>query len=155
MLAMPDQATPDPATPARFVLDPRLAADTVAACDLPLSRLLVMDDARFPWAILVPRLAGAREIVDLSDEEAALLLVEIRLVSAALRRIAPCDKLNVGALGNLVPQLHVHIVARRTDDAAWPGPVWGSGPRQPYPKKGAGALAEGLARALADGAEGR
>jgi diadenosine tetraphosphate (Ap4A) HIT family hydrolase len=115
-----------------FALDPRLAADTAPVCDLALSTLRLMRDARFPWAILVPRIAGAVEIADLSPADRATLMEEVAQVSHALRRVAPCDKLNVGALGNLVPQLHVHVVARRKGDAAWPGPVWGSGGAEPY-----------------------
>lgn len=115
-----------------FALDPRLAADTAPVCDLALSTLRLMRDARFPWAILVPRIAGAVEIADLSPADRATLMEEVAQVSHALRRVAPCDKLNVGALGNLVPQLHVHVVARRNGDAAWPGPVWGSGAAVPY-----------------------
>jgi diadenosine tetraphosphate (Ap4A) HIT family hydrolase len=115
-----------------FALDPRLAADTAPVGDLALSTLRLMRDARFPWAILVPRIAGAVEIADLSPADRATLMEEVAQVSHALRRVAPCDKLNVGALGNLVPQLHVHVVARRKGDAAWPGPVWGSGGAEPY-----------------------
>lgn len=115
-----------------FTLDPRLDADTAPVCDLPLSALRLMRDGRFVWTILVPRIAGAVEIVDLAAADRAALMEEVARVSAALRRVAPCDKLNVGALGNVVAQLHVHVVARRKGDAAWPGPVWGSGPAEPY-----------------------
>ncbi len=112
-------------------LHSQLAADTVPVCDLPLSRLLAMNDANFPWLILVPRRAGASEMIDLGAEQ-ALLMDEISLVSRALKDETRCDKLNVAAIGNVVPQLHVHIVARRKDDAAWPKPVWGAAPRRPY-----------------------
>jgi diadenosine tetraphosphate (Ap4A) HIT family hydrolase len=112
-------------------LHPQLAADTVSVCDLALSRLLAMNDANFPWLILVPRRAGASEIIDLGDEQ-SLLMDEISLVSRALKDETRCDKLNVAAIGNVVPQLHVHIVARRKDDAAWPKPVWGALPRRIY-----------------------
>jgi diadenosine tetraphosphate (Ap4A) HIT family hydrolase len=90
-----------------------------------------MNDANFPWLILVPRRAGASEIIDLGGEQ-VLLMGEIALVSRALKDETRCDKLNVAAIGNVVPQLHVHIVARRKDDAAWPKPVWGAGPRRDY-----------------------
>lgn len=110
-----------------FSLDPRLAGDSVALRPLPLSDLRLMDDARFPWLLLVPRVAGAVEIVDLAKPERAALFEEITAVSAALRTATPCVKLNVAALGNVVRQLHVHVVARNPGDAAWPGPVWGSG----------------------------
>ncbi len=110
-----------------FVLDPRLAADTVFIADWHLSRVLLMDDARFPWLILVPRRASAAELDDLAMDERSELLHEIDRAMSMLRSIASCDKLNIGMLGNIVRQLHVHVVARREGDAAWPGPVWGSG----------------------------
>jgi diadenosine tetraphosphate (Ap4A) HIT family hydrolase len=112
-------------------LHPQLAADTVPVCDLTLSRLLAMNDANFPWLILVPRRAGVSEIIDLGDEQPALMN-ELSLVSRALKDETRCDKLNVAAIGNVVPQLHIHIVARRKDDAAWPKPVWGAVPRRAY-----------------------
>jgi diadenosine tetraphosphate (Ap4A) HIT family hydrolase len=112
-------------------LDPQLHADTVPVCDLALSRLLAMNDANFPWLILVPRRAGVTEIIDLGDEQ-SLLMDEISQVSRALKDETRCDKLNVAAIGNVVPQLHIHIVARRKDDAAWPKPVWGAAPRRAY-----------------------
>jgi diadenosine tetraphosphate (Ap4A) HIT family hydrolase len=110
-------------------LHPQLAADTVPVCDLALSRLLAMNDANFPWLVLVPRRAGVSEIIDLGAEQ-ALLMDELALVSRALKDETRCDKLNVAAIGNVVPQLHVHVVARRKDDAAWPKPVWGAVPRR-------------------------
>jgi diadenosine tetraphosphate (Ap4A) HIT family hydrolase len=116
-------------------LHPQLDADTVTVCDLALSRLLVMNDANFPWLILVPRRAGVSEIIDLGDER-SLLMDEISLVSRALKDESRCDKLNVAAIGNVVPQLHIHIVARRKDDAAWPKPVWGAVPRLAYEADG-------------------
>jgi diadenosine tetraphosphate (Ap4A) HIT family hydrolase len=112
-------------------LHPQLVADTVPVCDLPLSRLLAMNDANFPWLILVPRRAGVSEMIDLGAEQ-ALLMDEISLVSHALKDETRCDKLNVAAIGNVVPQLHVHIVARRKSDAVWPKPVWGALPRREY-----------------------
>jgi diadenosine tetraphosphate (Ap4A) HIT family hydrolase len=114
-----------------WFLHPQLAADTAPVCDLALSLLLVMNDANFPWLILAPRRAGASEIIDLGGEQ-ALLVDEIALVSRALKDETRCDKLNVAAIGNVVPQLHVHIVARRKEDAAWPKPVWGAVPRRDY-----------------------
>lgn len=115
-----------------FALDPRLAADTAHVADLPLSRLLLMDDARFPWLILVPRRAGLAEWSDLDRDAQHALLDEVQHAAAALRAEVSCDKLNIGALGNIVRQLHVHVVARRVGDAAWPGPVWGSGSAECY-----------------------
>jgi diadenosine tetraphosphate (Ap4A) HIT family hydrolase len=115
-----------------FSLDPRLAGDSVLVADGPLSQLRLMDDARFPWLVLVPRLPGAEEWLDLDGDAQRLLLAEINLAGRALRALGPVHKLNIGALGNIVRQLHVHVVARREGDAAWPGPVWGSGPAQRY-----------------------
>ena len=110
-----------------FVLDPRLAADTAFIADGPLSQVRLMDDARFPWLLLVPRVAGASEWIDLDGGQQRLLLAEINQVSQQLRAEPGVDKLNIGALGNIVRQLHVHLVGRHAGDAAWPGPVWGSG----------------------------
>ena len=112
---------------AGFELDPRLASDTAFVADWPLCRVLLMDDARFPWLILVPRRAGMTELDDLDEHDRALLMREIQAAMKTLRTVAACDKLNVGALGNIVRQLHVHVVARRAGDAAWPGQVWGQG----------------------------
>ncbi len=117
---------------APFPLDPRLAADTHPIGDLPLSRLLLMDDARFPWLILVPRIAGARELIDLDEADRRALLTEITAVGRAFESFVQPDKLNIAALGNIVSQLHVHLVARFRTDAAWPQPVWGHGERIPY-----------------------
>jgi diadenosine tetraphosphate (Ap4A) HIT family hydrolase len=115
-----------------FLLDPRLQADTVFVADWPLSRVLLMDDARFPWIVLVPRRAAAVELFDLAAADRATLGEETVRAAQGLKRLTGCAKINVGALGNLVAQLHVHVVARNPGDVAWPGPVWGSGARQPY-----------------------
>ena len=127
-----------------FVLHPQLAQDTTPLGDLALTRVLVMNDANYPWLILVPRRAGAVEIVDLAGDDQVQLTREIALASRALRAAAPCDKLNVAAIGNLVPQLHVHVVARRRDDLAWPKPVWGAAPAKPYEAAARDALMTGL-----------
>lgn len=113
-----------------FLLDPRLAADSLLVADGALSQLRLMDDARFHWLVLVPRLAEARELVDLDAGAQARLLEEINQACRLLRACTPCDKLNIGALGNIVRQLHVHVVVRVENDAAWPGPVWGAGSMQ-------------------------
>ncbi|HEY6941629.1 HIT family protein [Dokdonella sp.] len=112
-----------------FALDPRLVADTHPIGDALLSRVLLMDDARFPWLILVPRIAGARELFDLDPADRASLLAELDGVGRALESLLHPDKMNIAALGNVVPQLHVHVIARYTTDAAWPQPVWGHGER--------------------------
>ncbi|MGJ5175589.1 HIT family protein [Bradyrhizobium oligotrophicum] len=113
-------------------LHPQLAKDTIDIGDLPLSRVLVIKDANYPWLLLVPRREGAVEIIDLDEVAQAQLMTEITRVSRALKDVTECDKLNVAALGNMVPQLHVHIIARRTGDVAWPRPVWGVAPPVPH-----------------------
>jgi diadenosine tetraphosphate (Ap4A) HIT family hydrolase len=115
-----------------FALDPRLDAETVQVADLGLSLLRLSNDARFPWLILVPQRPDIAEIVDLDDMDRAVLFDEIVLVSRALRAATECHKLNVAALGNAVRQLHVHVIARFTEDAAWPKPVWGVGKAVAY-----------------------
>ncbi len=115
-----------------FEPDPRLAADSIFIADGPLSQLRLMDDERFPWLVLVPRVADVDELIDLDDDSQKLLLAEIRNAGNLLRACAPCDKLNIGALGNIVRQLHVHVVARSDNDDAWPGPVWGAGIRERF-----------------------
>jgi len=116
-----------------FALDPRLAADTVPVGELALSSVLLMDDARFPWLILVPRRAGISEITDLPSQDAAALMEEMRIAATVMLALAKPDKVNVAALGNVVAQLHVHVVGRFRSDPAWPGTVWGRGERRPYP----------------------
>ena len=109
----------------RWTLHPQLARDTIDIGDLPLSRVLVIDDANYPWLLLVPRRPDVVELIDLDEVEQAQLMTEIARVARALKELTACDKLNVAALGNVVPQLHVHVIARRHSDAAWPRPVWG------------------------------
>ena len=113
-------------------LDPRLAADSVGVGKLSLCEVRLQDDARFPWLVLVPQRSGVIELFDLSAADRAAAIEEIAQCSAALRAVTQCLKINVGALGNIVRQLHIHIVARNEDDAAWPGPVWGVGTRVSY-----------------------
>jgi diadenosine tetraphosphate (Ap4A) HIT family hydrolase len=115
-----------------FALDPRLAADTRLVASLPLCDVRLMNDARYAWLVLVPRRAGLVEILDLSADDQAMLWQEVNRAGAVLRSVAPCDKLNLGALGNIVRQLHVHVLARCEGDAAWPGPVWGHGKAVAY-----------------------
>ncbi len=134
-----------------FILDPRLDAETLFITDGPLSQLRLMDDARFPWLILVPRMPEAIEWVDLDDAAQRLLLAEVNQASALLRQhFAPIDKLNIGALGNIVRQLHVHVVGRHAGDAAWPGPAWGAGSRMPYGEQASGLVSQ-LAHAVTEG----
>lgn len=115
-----------------FNLHPRLAADTLLAGDLALCRVLLMNDARFPWLILVPRQDGLREAYDLAEEDEALLWREATQLGKELMHEFGGDKLNIATLGNQVSQLHVHVIVRQEADAAWPGPIWGVGKAQPY-----------------------
>lgn len=115
-----------------FELNETLAADTLEAACWPLSRVLLMNDSLYPWLILVPAKAGLTEIHDLNPADQAVLMTEIDRASRALMRLFSPDKINIGALGNLVPQLHIHVVARFRDDDAWPGPIWGAYPPRPY-----------------------
>jgi len=117
--------------PNAFTLHPRLAADTVALGDWPLCRLLLMNDARFPWVILVPARPDLREIHDLPPTERTTLVEEIARASTLMQQAFKADKMNVAALGNQVPQLHIHIIARFASDPAWPNPVWGQGQSRP------------------------
>ncbi|MEX2617083.1 MAG: HIT family protein [Alphaproteobacteria bacterium] len=115
-----------------FALHETLAADTVEAARWPLCRVRLMNDSRYPWLILVPARAGMTEIHGLDANDQLLLMTEIDRASRALVALYAPDKINVAALGNMVPQLHVHIVARFRTDDAWPGPVWGARPPIPY-----------------------
>ena len=120
-----------------FELDPAFLATSAALRQLPLCDARLQLDARFPWIVLIPRIAGAVEIEDLSVEERAMLTAEIVLAGEAVRAVGdamgrPVAKLNVAQLGNITRQLHVHVVGRRADDPAWPGPVWGQGVAEAY-----------------------
>lgn len=125
-----------------FALNPRLAKDTIDIGALELSRLLLMNDATYPWVILVPQRDGIREICELTGPDRHLLMDEIAQVSEALVHVFRPDKVNVAALGNVVPQLHVHIVARFAADASWPDPIWGKHPAKAYAPRDAQHLIE-------------
>jgi len=127
-----------------FSLHPQLAADTVPVGDLALTRLLLANDANYPWLILVPRRMGASELIDLENNEQVQLIAEIDAAGRALKTITECEKLNVAALGNVVAQLHVHVIGRRHNDKAWPKPIWGVAPPTAYDP----AVREGFAAAL-------
>ena len=116
----------------RWHLHPQLADDTHPLAMFGLCELRLMDDANYPWLVLVPRVEGASEWIDLDGSQQRLLLAEVNLVSRLLREEPGVGKLNLGALGNIVRQLHVHLIGRHEGDAAWPGPVWGSGPMQRF-----------------------
>jgi len=118
-----------------FELDPRLIADTEDIGMLTLCRVLLMRDARYPWLILVPTKPGLVEIPNLNRDDRTMLADEIAAASVALTGLYAPEKINTGALGNIVRQLHIHIVARNTGDPAWPGPVWGHSAAQDYEPK--------------------
>ena len=129
-----------------WILDPRLVQDSIPLGDLPLSRVLLMNDANYPWLILVPRRPNLVELIDLDDSGQATLMIEIARAARTLKAITACDKLNVAALGNTVRQLHVHVIARRNDDPDGARPVWGTVAARPY----AATERERLAGALRD-----
>lgn len=116
----------------KFVIDPKLAAESHPLGEFRLCEVRLFDDARFPWLLLVPQRAGLVEIIDLPPAECAFLMEEITKTSGVLESITSPYKLNIAALGNVVRQLHVHVIARFENDAAWPNPVWGRGQRVPY-----------------------
>lgn len=126
-----------------FILHERLTADTIEIGSWDLSLVLLMKARQWPWLILVPRRAGMSELHDLDAGDRGLLMEEIARASRSLDQIYHPDKINTGALGNIVPQLHVHVIARFANDPAWPRPVWGAVPPQPYD-------AEGLSRRVAE-----
>ncbi|PCF95114.1 HIT domain-containing protein [Vreelandella nigrificans] len=115
-----------------FDLDSRLATDTFPLADLPLCRALLMNDARYPWVVLVPRVASVSEVFELSTQEQAQLWREATMLGEAMKEAFHGDKLNIATLGNVVSQLHIHLVVRYRDDASWPAPVWGNGTPEPY-----------------------
>ena len=133
-----------------FELHPKLEADTVRVTDFGLCRVVLMNDASYPWLILVPKREGVTEVTDLLSEEQLQLMMEITFVAERLQDVTGCDKLNIAALGNQVPQLHIHVIARFTSDRAWPHPVWGRYPPVPYGKREldeqVGRLAERFSR---------
>lgn len=132
-----------------FELHDRLAADTVEVTRWPLCRVLLMDDSAYPWLILVPQRPDLREMHHLPAADRHSLTDEIAAAATALEREYAPDKLNVAALGNLVPQLHIHVIARRRSDPAWPRPVWGVAPPRPYAPADRAAVLTRLRRALA------
>lgn len=135
--------------PAPWSLHPQLEADSHPLASFGLSELRLVDDANYPWLLLVPRVEGARELVDLDEAQQVVLLREIDRVSRLLLREFRPHKLNVAALGNVVPQLHVHLIARRTEDAAWPSPVWGRVEARRYEPEELVERVRGLRAALA------
>lgn len=139
---MTDARSPD------FQLHPQLARESVVVGDLLLSRVLLMNNSRFPWLLLVPRRHGLRETIDLPEHEQPILWREISAVQRLMRELFAPDKLNVAAIGNLVPQLHVHVIARFEKDEAWPKPVFGFAPPIPYAPAALDALISRIAAGL-------
>lgn len=132
-------------------LHSRLAQDTVALGETSLSRVRWMNDRRFPWLMLIPKRDELLEWHHLPAEEQHQLLDEMLVLSRALEQVASPDKINTGALGNLVPQLHVHVIARHKQDPCWPGPVWGNGEAEPYETGEQPVWLQALVEALPDG----
>ena len=137
-----------PSDASAWSLHSQLKKDTIDIGDLPLCKVLVIKDAHYPWLLLVPRRADAIEIIDLDEVEQAQLMTEVSRVSRALKEITKCDKLNIAALGNLVPQLHVHVIARSRGDAAWPKPVWNAVPPRDYEPRALDKLLASLRQRL-------
>ena len=131
-----------------FMLDWRLEGDSLTVCSLELCEVRLIDDLRWPWLILVPRREGASEIHDLAKEDATLAASETAEASRALKLLTRCTKINTAAIGNVVSQLHIHVVARNAGDANWPGPVWGHGTRQSYGERVPAQLIADLAAKL-------
>jgi diadenosine tetraphosphate (Ap4A) HIT family hydrolase len=131
-----------------FVLHPQIAADTFPVAELALSSARLMRDANYPWLLLVPRITDAIDVVDMRAEDRATLMEEIVTASTALRETVACDKLNVATLGNVVAQMHVHVIARRRNDVSWPKPIWGAVPAKAYSPGEGEALAAKLAARL-------
>lgn len=115
-----------------FELHPQLAQDCIPVADLPLSRLLLMNDSQFPWLVLVPRRPEVTELFELSDADQAQLHQEMSNLGKALKDAFNADKMNIAALGNMVSQLHIHVIVRYRDDPAWPAPIWGKFPPVRY-----------------------
>ncbi|HEY8573700.1 HIT family protein [Phenylobacterium sp.] len=134
-------------------LDPAFAATSEALGELALCHARLQGDARFPWVVLIPKVAGARELEDLAPGERDVLMEEIVRAGEAVRAVGLAlgrriEKLNVGQLGNVTPQLHVHVVGRRSDDPAWPGPVWGAGAAERYRPEDLALAVQAARRAL-------
>lgn len=125
-----------------FQIDPRLAGDTLEVASLTLCQVLLLNDRRYDWLVLVPRRESVTEILDLSPQDQAQLWREVTLVAQVLRHAQPDLKLNIGALGNVVRQLHLHVLLRQEGDPAWPGPVWGHSPREPHTAEAGHAAAD-------------
>ncbi|PIA71640.1 HIT family protein [Pseudomonas sediminis] len=133
-----------------FALDSRLQQDCLVIGDFPLCRLLLMNDSNYPWFILVPRREEVSELFQLDADDQRQLWQETTLLAETLKDIFAADKMNVATLGNVVSQLHMHVIVRRREDASWPAPVWGRHPAQPYSEQQAGQVVDKLRSVLAE-----
>ncbi|MGN8275274.1 HIT domain-containing protein [Pseudomonas sp. SMV71] len=133
-----------------FALDPRLQQDTLPIGDFPLCRLLLSNDSNYPWFILVPRRESISELFQLDDGDQQQLWKETTALAETLKDSFDADKMNVATLGNVVSQLHMHVIVRKRDDVAWPAPVWGKHPARPYTEVQVAAVRERLRMALTD-----
>ncbi|MDU9406437.1 HIT domain-containing protein [Pseudomonas sp. zfem001] len=133
-----------------FALDSRLQQDCLVIGDFPLCRLLLMNDSNYPWFILVPRREEVSELFQLDADDQRQLWQETTLLAETLKDIFEADKMNVAMLGNVVSQLHMHVIVRRREDASWPAPVWGRHPAQPYSEQQAGQVVDKLRSVLAE-----
>lgn len=133
-----------------FTLDSRLQQDTLLMGDFPLCRLLLMNDANYPWFILVPRREAVSELFQLDNADQQALWLETTRLAETLKDAFVADKMNVATLGNVVSQLHMHVIVRRREDAAWPAPVWGKHPAQPYEPEQIAAVRERLRLVLTE-----
>ncbi|MER0239130.1 HIT family protein [Fulvimarina sp. MAC8] len=132
----------------RFELHPRLEADSYTIKKLGLCELRLMDDSRWPWLLLIPRRPDIVEFFDMTNLDQTMLSFEHGLVAEPFKKLTGCDKLNIGILGNVVPQFHSHIIARSEGDSNWPGPVWGYGERVPYEPNVAKAFIDDIVKAI-------
>ena len=133
-----------------FKLNSRLLEDSTFITKLNVSQVRLNHDARFPWLILIPEIAGLKELHDIPDEKQKIVHKEMNFCSAALQELTSADKMNVAALGNLVSQLHIHVIARKHDDNAWPQPVWSTGEAKPYEKENLAKLVNKLRQSLSN-----
>ncbi len=133
-----------------FALDARLEQDTLVIGDFPLSRLLLSNDSTYPWFILVPRRDQISELFELDTGDQQQLWLETTALAELLKDLFDADKMNVATLGNVVSQLHMHVIVRKRDDAAWPAPVWGKHPAKPYSAEQVAAIRARLRPVLTD-----
>ena len=131
-----------------ITLHQRLREDTIEIVRLKLSLVLLMNDSSFPWLVLVPERQGVQEVYELSVEDRSVLIEEIAVASEIIQQLYFPDKINIGALGNLVSQLHIHVIGRFMTDHAWPGPVWGAGSARPYADKGLASVSAKIKKAF-------